>query len=1190
MRIFRETLTVIATLLVLALIGVMVAPGFLDWNSQRPRIAALIGEKLGTEMRISGDLRLSFLPVPSIDAEGVAFGSEDNPFFTAERFTASLALSALAGGAIRVTEARADRVRLVPEAMPPQPPRFEAMPPQAGIDRLDLRSVTLIIRNEVFSAGFDVTLEAPQLQGPFRLDIANPGAGRDFRAQIGKIEAGRARMKSLIEDKRLGFRASFDGQIGLPDGSGKPLFDGQVQFNGNPVLGRGEEAPQLPFEGSARLLIHPQQAVADPVNLSFGTGENAFFLAGQAFLDLAQPRIALNADLNAKRLDLVALLAPPPNRPAEKQDIATTLATFVSRLEALELPVDLALATTIGAIQSPIGLMTDFEVKAESRGKGLRLSRLAAKLPGATDIAYTRAERAGAALFDGRAELASQDPAALMVAIRGGEAVAGLPTTLRFSTGLISAPGKLDLPGLFIASDAGALSGNGALDLPDTAGSAPRLTLALSANRFDARVLAALDPLRSHGDLPVQSSLDIAALVLDGTVIGGLSVAIEREIGRSAIRQFRLRGVAGEELTLSGTISPDETRLTAKLDAERLEAIGRLTAALFPGPLSEALLKRATALSPALAVANIRIEPRAGDAHWDIVLDGRIGGSALAIKSQSTTIGNDLAVTIEGDITNEDGGRLLRQISGSTASTGPSLPGALKLKAEGNLRRLVRGTLRGTLAGIELDADGQFNPFRQGSWLEGRLTLQTGDLAVLHRALGGGAPRISEATRARFEGRYFAEAAKLTLTGFRARFGEQDVAGEISFDFARGGQVAGQLRMGALSLAPLLAPAFGPDAARLSGFDLPRQPLPNALAPLFAGDLWIEAKSMEVIDGITLQSPRFVLRFAPGLAAIEGFEAERDATRYAATTNFTRKGASIEAVGRISVQAATLAGVGGRLSAELPFTASGESLQALAASLGGAGRATLTGLTLREADAAALLRLIARPLDQLAPLDENRIGGLLETEMKAAPLAVPDLALPLTVINGQIRLSGGTLPASGPSGITLSPALTLDLPRAQLEARLGLRAASAPPGWRGAPPEIAIGWSGRLNDPNPRGGVRRQLNVSPLVNGLLAIQLQRDLERTELFEQDVRERASLLRRQRADQALERRRQELEAFEKAEADRKAREELETLLRQRSEAAPQPVAPAPSSAPLPLRQGAATGDPPAATGRPLPLAPR
>ena len=58
----RESLTVLAGLLVLALLAALIGPGFVDWRSYRPQFEARLTEALGFETSIDGDIQLRLLP------------------------------------------------------------------------------------------------------------------------------------------------------------------------------------------------------------------------------------------------------------------------------------------------------------------------------------------------------------------------------------------------------------------------------------------------------------------------------------------------------------------------------------------------------------------------------------------------------------------------------------------------------------------------------------------------------------------------------------------------------------------------------------------------------------------------------------------------------------------------------------------------------------------------------------------------------------------------------------------------------------------------------------------------------------------------------------------------------------------------------------------------------------------------
>jgi hypothetical protein len=95
-----------------------------------------------------------------------------------------------------------------------------------------------------------------------------------------------------------------------------------------------------------------------------------------------------------------------------------------------------------------------------------------------------------------------------------------------------------------------------------------------------------------------------------------------------------------------------------------------------------------------------------------------------------------------------------------------------------------------------------------------------------------------------------------------------------------------------------------------------------------------------------------------------------------------------------------------------------------------------------------------------------------------------------------------------------------------LDARGALSTADIPKGWIGGAPYIALNWRGPVTAPT------REVDAGPLVNGVAAVVLQRELERVEAFEADVNERARQSQRRDMDRL---RRAAEEAARRAAAD-------------------------------------------------------
>lgn len=1199
----RDFLTAIATLFTLALIALMVGPHFVDWNARREQLAEVISTRSGIPMRMNGALRVTLLPTPSLDVEAIEFGPADAPLARAGRLTVSLSTMALLSGRIQVTNARADRPEISRVALT-LPASSEAAlfrsaaAGQFGIEHLDLRGLRIVERIGAGAAsepGFlDVTIAAPNFAGPFRVDATDGPRGREYHLQIGRLEGGRARMKGLIEDKNLGSRLTLDGWFALPGVAEQPIFDGSAIANGNPLID-GPQGPQLAFQMAARVVASRDQIIADPVNLSLGTGESALQLAGKALIDLSGERPTAEVRLGAKRFDAAALTTPDAGgrRPVDQRLISGLLAG--GRFS--ELPLDMALDLSVGAVQLEGAQAQEMALGASIRAGTLGINTLGFLLPGGTRVEYRRDRLALPAAFDGRLEVEAGDLPSLVTWLRGPDAAINLPPSARFAAEVAGGPGGFAFRGISLESPAGTLSGSGEL-LPAEAGRRvlPRLQLTLGAERFDARVLAALDPLRTIPGIEFSTRLDVRRLVVDGQVLGGLQVALDRDGASTSLRQLRLLGSRGEEVTLSGTLSTKALQLAGKLDAERLGDITRLAGTLFPGPFSDALAARASVLEPAIAVANIRMASEPGGAIWDITAEGKLGGTVISGKSQSALRSGEIAVTLEGDLANSDGGRLLSQLTGLAMPA--SAAGKLKFKAEGNPRQAVKASAEGVLGGLDLTFDGDFGLLRANP-LDGRLVIRSGDLAGFGRLLGGAAGLARVQTPALIQGRLLSDQAKLTLTGMNARIGEEALTGEVSLDLARGGQMAGQIRMGTISLPALFAPVLGenwPDAK--AGWA--RTSFAAPIPPPVSGDLWIEAREGRLGDGTVLGSPHFVWRFSQNGMAIEGFGAALGDARLTGNATMLRKADRVDLAGRIEVLRLPLGYLAGRLSGEIPFSGSGSTPLELVSSLAGAGRLALDDVVIPAADPRALARITAASLDALQPINDNHIGGLIDQELRKGDFRINAASWPASLLNGQMRLGGVPLAAGqgDTGGISVTPSLSLDLPRREAEFRLSFVQPSLPKDWRGAVPDITLGLQLRHDGPP---GLRRNLQVSSLVNGFLAMAIQRDLERAEAFDADVREREAQLRRQKGDGFMLRRESEIRLFEvlveaEAEANKRRAEAEETRRRLEQEAElaartrarlaeeklkAQPAAPA-TSAPLEI----APRVPPNSTGQPVP----
>jgi len=175
---FRETLTILAIVVVLALTAALTAPFFVDWSAHRAWIENTLTDALGTPVEIAGDIDLRLLPAPRFDLSGVSIGASgpESLHLRAERMRIEIAAAPLLRGAVRFIEARLDKPHLIlplsAEGAPPALRPVAHTPEEVAFERFEVREGTIeIVRPGVAPVVIkDVSLDADagSLAGPFR--------------------------------------------------------------------------------------------------------------------------------------------------------------------------------------------------------------------------------------------------------------------------------------------------------------------------------------------------------------------------------------------------------------------------------------------------------------------------------------------------------------------------------------------------------------------------------------------------------------------------------------------------------------------------------------------------------------------------------------------------------------------------------------------------------------------------------------------------------------------------------------------------------------------------------------------------------------------------------------------------------------------------------------------------------------
>lgn len=111
----------IAVILLLLVVGGLVLSQ-INWNSYKPQLTALASEKLGRDLTVDGDIRLSFWPILGISVDKIglanAKGGVAPQLLTIERVTAEADLAMLLRRQINVTSLRIDQPKIYLEQLP----------------------------------------------------------------------------------------------------------------------------------------------------------------------------------------------------------------------------------------------------------------------------------------------------------------------------------------------------------------------------------------------------------------------------------------------------------------------------------------------------------------------------------------------------------------------------------------------------------------------------------------------------------------------------------------------------------------------------------------------------------------------------------------------------------------------------------------------------------------------------------------------------------------------------------------------------------------------------------------------------------------------------------------------------------------------------------------------------------------
>jgi hypothetical protein len=1174
----RESLTAFAVLLILVLTAALLGPMLVDWTSRRSDVEQRLSQAIGAPVKTAGTIKLRFLPSPFLEVAEIEAGSGVQPQIAAEGARIELAPMALLQGQIRVVDAELVRPKLrltldqnATVVLPSTP---KASPELVRFEHIKITDGSVLIHDTRSGAdltfdGIDTDANARSLAGPFNATGTLAAvSGRRFAVPIafhlatGIRENNRMKIK-LIADSSL-LHGDLDGALLFAGTGGAIGFEGNGVFSGQ-FSSAGAEV--IPVRLSAALQIDAHKALFGSVELRAGADERELVASGEAqvmFGAQAQGRIVLNA----RQLELDHLLAA-------KGESALSPARLLERLRPLlgdrsltaALPLPLTIETSIEMVTLGGESVTDLSTRIVVAPTKPMLGRVELTAPGRTRIiANGSLETGAAAHFSGHIDAASQDVARFEDWLRADTSQAGaLRALLSFHSAAVA--GDFELSGVAISGRNLTLTVNrsklvGALAFTRAIGTErARLFADMTSDALDLDAVPDLSELVAVGaTIDASLAFDARAVKVNrvgqGMIDAGhIGIKLTSNGDMANLERFEIAGLGGADLSLTGSRDRRGGKLDLRLKAARLGDLAELLTRVAPGRATSLLAERAAALSP--AQINIHIEGAVAPAgDWRLTalaVNGTAGATKISGDSKPDALDPqtfDASLVLDAP----ESAPLLRQFGFSALPLNGQGKGHVEMALGGRFGAPIDLLADATIAGANLTAQGQISlppdavasiPQSDGSamagpiaWrriFDGTIGFKAKDAGPLGQMLSLVLPDLTIGLPVDVKARAQWTTAGLTLAGLKGVFNGAQLSGKLNWrpTGSESDGLSGNLSFDRLASTSLLALALGapPETARGSW---PTQDFGSGLVNPPPTSIGLTIGTLDLGRGWIAHDVKLTLGLVADRISFDDVQMALGGGRAGGRLTLRRDGKAAALAGHIDVDRLTLDSPALRatVSGALDIAGTGDNLAMLVGGLAGGGTVSVSRVTLPHLEPTALAKILTASEKDEFLADPAEIGRTLAQALDTGQLNYGGRQLGVALATGVLRFDpiGTDMPP-----LRVETSAAIDLRNWSLDQRTTLTQDPPTADWSGAPPSVSIESKGPIATPT------RSIDAAALINGLAARAIERESERIEMLDADIRERAFFNRRLKADDYQRQREQELNRFAEEERRRRAEEE-------------------------------------------------
>ncbi|MFT5540617.1 MAG: hypothetical protein ACI82H_002152, partial [Alphaproteobacteria bacterium] len=597
------------------LLAALVAPSFIDWNAYRAEIATEVRKATGRKLTIDGAIDVALLPAPKLSATKVKFANLDGAHAShmarLDALDVRIAFWPLLSGKVVVSSVVLRGADIELESLADGRVSWQLMPMEKSapasstgggsdaaseavrLDQVIIERGRITYRDSRKGTverieGINARLAAATLSGPFVLRA---------RAVVRKVPVSlEARTGRLSE----GRPTSVSGELQLTDAKAKATFTGtfmtgavaqadlKVEASGDnladviqAVSGGGQASPILArkFVLNAALAGNARTLNVNDITLQLnGTRVTGALNAALGTVTSVDATFGINTlDLDSW-LAVVGGTKPGDKKGAEKNDAEKENSGKEGGF-ALSQDLRVAFDGRIGGVTFHKGSVRDVTIQGRMDRGRINLTRLAARLPGGSNLTLSGrlAARAGAPQFDGRIDATASDLRALFD-WAGVDHGAIAPDRLRkasFRSGLGFAPGRVELRDMDMRFDSSRVQGGIVLALRDRIGIGVNLVVdRLNLDAYTVRSEPGGKPaktaggkksgtkksakkgggLAAFGAFDANIRAEARALTVQGMALGGVRFDGSLIRGDLTVKTLRVARVMGGSLNLTGKV------------------------------------------------------------------------------------------------------------------------------------------------------------------------------------------------------------------------------------------------------------------------------------------------------------------------------------------------------------------------------------------------------------------------------------------------------------------------------------------------------------------------------------------------------------------------------------------------------------------------------------------------------------